>query len=445
MASTHETIFAVATPPGKSAIAVIRISGPKASMMATCFHVNVPKSGTFSVVKLRDDQQRIIDQVVLLFMAGPASSTGEDVLEMHCHGSKAVIDQILGVLGRQEDARPAEPGEFTHRAFHNNKMDLSGAEGLADLIDAETEFQVRQAWNQMDGALSQPVMQWRKALIDISAQLEALIDFSDENLPSAVEQKLRGETADLIKTLDGYLDDGHFGEMVRDGVNVALVGPVNAGKSTLLNTLSGRDAAIVSDEAGTTRDVISIRMDLGGIPANIMDTAGIRDHAGAIESEGIRRAVDAAKNAQISILVIDGSRPGWSDDLVTMAKLTPGETLTLINKADIGIKGTLPEGAMAVSLETGQGVDEMIARLIALLVPQNNMARTPLITRARHRVAMETAASSLKSALSHDFDTDPELAAEDYRRAATALGRITGIIDVEELLGSIFSSFCIGK
>lgn len=445
MASPDETIFALATPPGKSAIAVVRISGPAATSLPGCFYVTAPAAGSFNVVKLRDKQGGVIDQVVMLLMQGPASSTGEDVLEIHCHGSRAVTGRILDVLAQQNTVRPAEPGEFTHRAFHNNKMDLSGAEGLADLIDAETDFQLRQAWNQMDGALRGPVMEWRDTLIAISAQLEALIDFSDESLPHSVEQTLRADTMKLLNTLNSHMDDGHFGEMVRDGVNVALLGPVNAGKSTLLNWLAGRDAAIVSEEAGTTRDIISIRMDLGGVPANIMDTAGIRADAGAVELEGIRRALEVAKQAQISIIVLDGSKPGWGDELTSLSNVATGQIITLINKVDLGVRGALPDGALAVSLATGQGVDDVLDRLIELLVPQNSAARTPLITRARHRVAMETAAAALGLALTHDFDSDPELAAEDYRQAAVALGRITGIIDVEELLGSIFSSFCIGK
>lgn len=445
MALSKDTIFALATPPGKSAIAVIRISGPNAQTVPAVFFTECPAAGAFTVAELRDDEANIIDQVLLLFMANPVSSTGEDVLEIQCHGSRAVTARILDLLARQPDMRPAEPGEFTHRAFHNGKMDLSGAEGLADLIDAETDVQLTQAWNQMDGALRQPVLVWRDALITVSAQLEALIDFSDESLPESVENHLRMETEQLLATLEHHLDDGYFGEIVRDGVTIALVGPVNAGKSTLLNKLAGREAAIVSDEAGTTRDIVSIRLDLGGVPATIMDTAGIRNHAGNIEAEGIRRAKQAAKQAQISIIVLDGSHDGWRDEMTSVLDLVAGDTVILVNKSDLGGAGNVPDGAIIASLSTGDGVDQLIEALIKLVIPANIASRTPLITRARHRVAMENAALALKAALAHDFDSDPELAAEEFRQAATALGRITGAIDVEELLGSIFSSFCIGK
>ena len=445
MSASTDTIFALATPPGKSAIAVIRISGVLASGVSGKFGVKTPDVGSIAVVKLRDDKGAIIDQVVSLFMAGPRSSTGEDVLELHCHGSRAVITRILTYLSRQNGLRPAEPGEFTHRAFHNDKMDLSGAEGLADLIDAETEFQLTQAWNQMDGALRQPVLAWRSSLIKISGQLEALIDFSDENLPASVEYNLREETEALLEVLHHHLDDGHFGELIREGVTVALVGPVNAGKSTLLNRLAGRDAAIVSDEAGTTRDVVSVKLNLGGIPVTIMDTAGIRDDVGKVEAEGIRRAIEAAQQAQISIVVVDGSIPDWADRLGPIKEVVSGKAIILLNKSDQGTVGKIPADAMPVSLATGEGVDEAVARLTDLLIPENIAGRSPLITRARHRTAMETAANALESALQQDFNAVPEIAAEDFRRAAMALGRITGIIDVEELLGSIFSSFCIGK
>ena len=447
MAVDGDTIFALATPPGKSAIAVIRISGPQASGAPAVFGADCPDAGRFSVARLCDDAGRMIDQVVILFMAGPRSSTGEDVTEIHCHGSRAVTLKLLDMLAKANGFRPAEPGEFTHRAFHHDKMDLSGAEGLADLIDAETDIQLSQAWNQMDGALRRPVMAWRTALISISGQLEALIDFADESLPPSIEAKLRGETEQLIETLSGHLDDGRYGEIVRGGVSVALVGPVNAGKSTLLNRLAGRDAAIVSHEAGTTRDIVSVRLDIGGIPANIMDTAGIRSGVGSVEEEGIRRAIEAARSAHITVLVMDGSIKDWQEIAQTLSAHIGGESILLVNKADLGIVGAVPDGAIEISLKSGDdsAVDILIERLISLMAPANKAAQTPLITRARHRAAIDVAAAGLRQALSHNFHDRPELAAEDFRQAAVALGRITGEIDVEELLGSIFSSFCIGK
>ena len=296
--NANDTIYAVATPPGRSAIAIIRISGRNAANTPALFSVPCPAAGQFNVSRLIQ-AGKVLDQVILLFMKGPDSSTGEDVCEIHCHGSRAVIDGIMAQLERASGLRLADPGEFTRRSFLNGKMDLSGVEGLADLIDAQTPAQLHQAWAQIDGALAAPVLAWRTELIEIAARLEALIDFSDEDLPTVIEQTLRYRTKALINALSKNLADGRVGELVRDGVVVALVGPANAGKSTVLNRLAGRSAAIVSNEAGTTRDIIQIELDLHGVPTTILDTAGIRKTSGAVEREGIKRSVTAAANADL--------------------------------------------------------------------------------------------------------------------------------------------------
>ena len=443
----YKTIFAIATPPGRSAIAVIRISGPLAGDAPALFGAACPQAGQFLVARLVLDQ-RVIDQVMLLFMKAPHSSTGEDVCEIHCHGSRVVIDVLLACLGAEEGFAMAQPGEFTRRSFMNGKMDLSGVEGLADLIEAETATQLHQAWAQIDGALRAPVMTLRGELVGIAAQLEALIDFADEDLPASVESALRTSTGDLQSALASHLDDGGAGELVRDGVTIALIGPVNAGKSTILNALAGRSAAIVSDEAGTTRDIIQIRLDLGGVPATILDTAGIRDKSGKIEAEGIRRSVEAARFANLVLVIMDGSDPAWPAARDKIDQLTSQPKCYILNKADQGLSASNAADSgemMSISAKDPGDIETLIERLTELLVPLNHADASVIITRQRHRNALQEAHDALGRALGHDFQHMPEMAAEDFRVAAVALGRITGEIDVEELLGSIFSAFCIGK
>ena len=443
----YKTIFAIATPPGLSAIAVIRISGPLASDAPALFGAVCPLAGQFSVARLVLDQ-RVIDQVILLFMKAPFSSTGEDVCEIHCHGSRAVIDSLLSRFSVEDGFSMAQPGEFTRRSFMNGKMDLSGVEGLADLIEAETLTQLHQAWAQIDGALCAPVMAWRGELIEIAAQLEALIDFADEDLPASIESALRTSTGNLQSTLARHLDDRGAGELVRDGVTIALIGPVNAGKSTILNGLAGRSAAIVSNEAGTTRDIIQVRLDLNGVPAKILDTAGIRDESGKIEAEGIRRSVEAAGFANLVLVILDGSDPAWPAARDKIDQLTTQPKFYILNKADRGVSamnGAESSQMMSISAKAPADIEKLIEKLAKLLLPLNHADASVIITRQRHRHAMQEAYKALGRALDHDFQCAPEMAAEDFRVAAVALGRITGEIDVEELLGSIFSAFCIGK
>ncbi|MGC6454199.1 MAG: tRNA uridine-5-carboxymethylaminomethyl(34) synthesis GTPase MnmE [Candidatus Puniceispirillaceae bacterium] len=443
-----ETIFAQATPAGRAAIAVIRISGPRAHDAPMLFGVRCPHAGRFGVAMLRDDHGRPLDQALILAMAGPRSSTGEDVVEIHAHGSMAVTSAILRMLEAADGFRPAQAGEFTHRMFANGKIDLLGSEALADLIDAETDLQRQQAWRQMDGALFHPVTSWREEMIRLGGQLEALIDFADEELPPEVEGRLREDTAALITAMQAILDDGGVGEAIRDGVTVSLLGPVNAGKSTLLNRLAGREAAIVSDKAGTTRDVVSVRLDLDGIPVTLLDTAGVRRTEDDIEAEGVRRALDAAKTADGAMLVLDASDPGWKAELESLRSLAGPRVCVVLNKSDLvdaaSVGRQAGKDAVLVSLARDGEMDAVLDALRGIVVPANR-AEGSIITRSRHRAALRDAVVSLQAVLGHSFGTAPEIAAEDYRRAADSLGRITGAIDAEDLLGSIFSSFCIGK
>ena len=442
--TSFDTIFAVATPPGRSAIAVIRISGPKAITSPELFAANCPAAGQFCFSRLWDGNQ-VIDEVMILFMAAPKSSTGEDVCEIHCHGSTAVIYLILDILTKAVGFRLADAGEFTRRAFLNGKMDLLAVEGLADVIEAETPNQLYQAWSQIDGALRGPVSKWRADLISVAAQLEALIDFADEDLPDHVETNLRQHTSALIKNISDILDDDRAGELIRDGVVVALVGSVNAGKSTILNGLAGRAAAIVSDEAGTTRDIVSVRLNLNGVPTSVLDTAGLRDEAGTIEVEGIRRSIEAARHANIVVLVVDASSRHWQQDVTHISERMDRVDLLVLNKIDLCGPAAVPADAMLISAQDCRDIKKLMTRLAAMIIPHNKAQNNAIITRFRHRQSLLDAHDALCAGLRHDFQKAPELAAEDFRQAATAFGRITGDVDVEELLGQIFSSFCIGK
>ena len=458
MRDDSDTIFAQATPPGRAGIAVIRISGCRAFAAPGLFGCELPLPGRFGVTKLIDGDGGKLDEALILAMKGPKSSTGEDIVEIHAHGSLAVTAAIMRRLGEAEGFRPAAPGEFTHRMFANGKIDLLGAEALADLIDAETDRQRLQAWRQRDGVLHRPVDDWREALVRLAAQLEAVIDFADEELPADITTRIHADTKALADAMAMVLDDDHEGERVRAGVTVSLVGPVNAGKSTLLNRLAGRNVAIVSSQAGTTRDIVSVRIDLDGVPVTLLDTAGLRDTDDIIEAEGVRRARNAAREADAALLVIDSSSPGWRDELAQLQDLAGPSQAVLLTKRDRLNVDAIPgvtreltaiaDTARLISLESdtdGGGLEQVLDLLRGLVVPVNRPETQTIITRARHRHALVRAMEALRAVDALDLGSVPELAAEEYRRAADSLGRLTGQVDVEELLDSIFSSFCIGK
>ena len=380
-----------------------------------------------------------LDDGLILWFPAPRSATGEDVAELHLHGSRAVLAAVMQALARL-GLRLAEPGEFTRRAFLNGKLDLLQAEAIADLAAAETDAQRRQAMRQLGGELGEVYRGWRDRLTRILAHLEAAIDFPDEDLPPEIEDRILSETEALVAEIERHLADGHRGERLRDGIDVAIVGPPNAGKSSLLNRIARRDVAITSPVPGTTRDVIEVAIDLGGYPVVLADTAGLRDSADAIEQEGKRRAVQRAEHAEIRLFVFDIAHPA---DAAGASAWPGADTILVANKIDLvpAADADLSPPALPVSALTGEGIDRLLT-VLGERVAQTYRIEAPVLTRARHRQALEEAAASLRRSFSAAL---PELRAEDLRLALRSLGRITGAVDVEDLLDVIFRDFCIGK
>jgi len=442
-----ETIYALSTARGRAAIAVIRVSGPRAGAALAALGVAAGlQPRVAKLVRLRHPASgEAIDDALALWFPAPRSETGEDVAELHVHGGRAVIAGVLAALGKVSGLRPAEAGEFTKRAFLNGKIDLTGAEGLGDLVEAETEAQRRQALRQMEGGLAALYDDWRQHLIRALAHLEAEIDFADEDLPAGVERAAIVEITALSVQIAAHLDDGRRGEVLRDGFSAAILGAPNVGKSSLMNTLTRRETAIVSAIAGTTRDIVEAHLDLGGYPILLADTAGLREideteGRDPIEREGIQRARHRAENADLRILVFD-ARTGLDSATATLAG---PDAILVANKIDLveGAMPSLPLGALAVSANRGDGIAALRDRIGAEAEMRMAAGPAPVITRARHRAALEECAECLKRAL---YVSSPELRAEDIRLAARALGRITGRVDVEDLLDVIFREFCIGK
>jgi tRNA modification GTPase len=440
-----ETIFAPASGSGRAGIAVIRVSGPQAcAALSRLTGRKKPTARRATRVRVfaRDGEQ--IDEGLALWFPAPASFTGEDVAELHVHGGRAVIGGVLEALACCEGLRPAEPGEFTRRAFEHAKLDLTAAEALADLVNAETLEQRRQALRQLQGELGAVYDSWRDRLIRAVAHLEATIDFSDEDLPGNIEEKIRGQIVTLSEEIERHLEDGHRGERLRDGIHLVIVGPPNAGKSSLLNVIARREAAIVSGQPGTTRDVVEVALDLGGYPVVIADTAGLRDATEEVEKEGVRRARMRARDADITLAVFDGAVWPAVDELTTALLNRKG--IAVVNKSDLGRArppveiGGFP--ALAVSARSGEGIDAMIAAIEESVAARFHLHGSPPLTQVRHRTALEECRRSLLRASAAER---AELVAEDLRLAARALGRITGRVDVEEILDVIFRDFCIGK
>lgn len=446
---TRSTIFALSSGQGKAGVAVVRMSGPGSKRALEQLAGRVPPARQASVRTLRDPLSGAqIDQGLVLWFAGPQSFTGEDCAELHVHGGRGVVAALLAALGRLDGFRLAEPGEFTRRAFENGKLDLTQAEGLADLIDADTEAQRSQALRQMRGALRTAAEEWRQSLVRAMALTEAAIDFSDEgDVSSGALRDARGVVQDLLGKIERALADGRRGEILRDGFTVAILGPPNAGKSSLINALGRREIAIVSDEPGTTRDVVEVRLDLGGIPVLFMDTAGLREAPGKVEREGIRRALERAEHADLVLWVIDATAP-----LIQLPGEIVGRTaevIRVLNKVDAGpdILGI----DFALSAANGAGVAELLDAIGARAAGVAGGAEDVLVTQARHRALLEDVRAACQAFLGTAEGGERveveavELRAEDLRRAAHALGRLTGRVDVEDVLGAIFGRFCIGK
>ena len=424
-----KTIFALSSARGKAGVAVVRLSGQSAGeiLRNMAGELPMPRRAALRVLRHSGD---VLDQALVIWIPGPDSFTGEDVAELHLHGSIATVSAVLAVLGSMPDCVIAEPGEFTRRALENERLDLAQVEGLSDLVEAETEAQRRQAFRVFSGALGQKASNWRTDLIRAAALLEATIDFADEDVPvdvtpevlalmTRVQTDLRAETAGVA-----------IAERIRDGFEVAIVGPPNVGKSTLLNALAGRDAAITSDVAGTTRDVIEVRMSLRGLPVTVLDTAGLRVSEDAVESIGIERAIARAEQADLRVILLD------------RAEATP---VIVPVKGDIIVVAKADLTGGDISALTGEGLDDLVETLAATLEKQASGAGVAI--RERHRISMRRAIEALDTA-QDQLETAPELAeliAEELRNAIRALDSLVGHVDIEHILDDIFSSFCIGK
>lgn len=452
--SFSDTVFALATPPGRSALAVIRVTGPEALSVPAVFDAAPVKPRQAHRRWLKDGDGALIDDVMLIGFEGPASSTGEDVLEIHCHGSLAVVEDILNRLAEIPGCRPAEAGEFTRRSLDNGKTDITAAEGLVDLIDAETSLQRRQATAQMAGSLRRPVESWRKEIITCLSLLEASIDFADEELPETLEAEIKKRIQALQDDMKTGLAASRRGEMIRSGLSVVLAGPVNAGKSSTLNALARRPAAIVSSQPGTTRDSVEVSLDIAGVPVLLTDTAGWRDTDDSIEAEGISRAKQSAQDADLLMIVVDGSKAGWSEDVLNLAGWGSAETIILINKQDRGLvyeqerlvaEGFSEANLISISAQTHTGLDALEHWLETFIACVNTTSASVTLTRVRHKTALSEAVRHLESSLRLSVAEQTELVAEEFRSASVALSRILGQIDIEDVLDQIFSSFCIGK
>ncbi|MBI1206139.1 MAG: tRNA uridine-5-carboxymethylaminomethyl(34) synthesis GTPase MnmE [Azospirillum sp.] len=437
-----ETIFAPASGAGRAAVTVIRLSGPQAGACLDALTRGPrPMPRRASLRRLfRIGSDELIDRALVLWFPGPASQTGEDLVEFQVHGGRAVIAALVDTLATIPGVRLAEPGEFTRRAFDHGKIDLTEAEAVVDLVEAETAAQRRQALVQMDGALGRLTERWRHALVACLAHLEAVIDFADEDLPEDLDDRTRARLTPLAAEIAAHLADGRRGERLRSGVSVAIIGPPNVGKSSLLNLIARRDLAIVSARAGTTRDVIEAHLDLGGCPVVLADTAGLRDADDDIEDEGIRRARARAASADLTLAVCDAQL--WPLIDPALAACLDQRSLIVVNKCDLAPLAASGSAVYPISVATGSGIDALLDELGARVKDSLGDTGAPVVTRARHRAALEDCLAAVARA---QAGGPAELVAEDLRLAARALGRITGKVDVEELLEVIFKDFCIGK
>ncbi|MCH6577883.1 MAG: tRNA uridine-5-carboxymethylaminomethyl(34) synthesis GTPase MnmE [Alphaproteobacteria bacterium] len=446
----EETIFALASAAGRAGVAVFRVSGPGAARaFVDLTRRALPPARRAVRVRLCSPATgEVLDDGLGLWFPAPKSFTGEDVAELHLHGGRAVEAAVTDALRGLEGLRLAEPGEFTRRAFENGKFELTAAEGLADLVNAETEAQRRQARRQLEGELGAIYEGWRARLIEALAHYEAVIDFTDEELPADLSQRVKHKMLGLEEEISQHLDDNRRGERLRDGIYIAIIGAPNVGKSSLLNALARRDAAIVAETAGTTRDVVEVHLDLGGFPVIVADTAGLREAADGVEREGIRRAEARAAEADIRLALFDITL--WPELDAKTLGLVGDDTVPILNKADLLGPGQGPGAKERVggrpvviaSAKTGAGMAELLKCVESMVSHRIDLAGSPALTRARHRDALEQSVDALTRFAGA---SEEALAAEDLRLAARALGRITGRVEVDDILDVIFRDFCIGK
>ena len=442
------TIYALSSGPGVSGIAIIRLSGPKVEKIVKLLtNGQLPKPRQATVKKFNKiSNSELIDEGILIWFPSPESYTGEDMAEIHVHGSIAVVRSILDQLSKIENCRLAEPGEFTKIAFQNEKINLLKAESISDLISAETEIQRQQAIQIMSGRSSEKFNSLRENLLKILSNVEAKIDFPEEDLPADIIKNIKIKSEKIRKEIEKILDDQKVGERIREGFKIAIIGPANAGKSSLLNHLSNRDVAIVSEIAGTTRDVIEAHLNLDGYPVVISDTAGIRESHDEIEKKGIKLALKRAEDADLNIIVIEPKSvdfTGFLNDLVSE------KSIIVINKIDLGYKDINQHiekfNPIFLSIKNETNLDELINRIKDKLKNKFVSSNETLITRERHRQSLEACVQNLKNFEEKNSQEDFDKAAEDLRLATRHLGMIVGKVDVEEILGSIFNDFCIGK
>ena len=456
MLTTSDTIFALSSGRPPAAIAVVRVSGPHAADALMELAGKIPQPRQAMLARLRDAAGEAIDDALVLWFPGPHSETGEDTAEFQLHGGRAVVAAVLAALGKVPGLRPAEAGEFTRRAFLNGKLDLTRVEGLADLIGAETEAQRRQALRQLTGLLGDHAERWRAQLIEALALVEALIDFPDEGVSEDVLAPALDMTAQLEREIRGLLADQGRGERLRDGLTVAIAGPVNVGKSSVMNKLARRSAAIVSPFAGTTRDVIEVHLDLDGYPVTVLDTAGLRESGDPVEQEGMRRARDRAAEADLILWIVDATDPAAATPPPVFSKHDAPPVWTVVNKTDLvdrvappdrplGPSQSMADAPLRVSALTGAGFEVLVGDLANYAAQSFGRGESSLITRERHRALLTSCAESLDRALVQGRSGREDLISEELRLAAWALGRLTGRVDVEDVLDVIFRDFCIGK
>ena len=442
------TIYALSSGPGLSGIAVIRVSGTQSrEIISSLTDQPFPKERLATLKKIKNNStNELIDEGIVLWLPGPKTYTGEDMVEFHVHGSKAVINEMQNVISKFKDCRLAEPGEFTKKAFHNGKINLLKAESIGDLIASETELQRKQALRIMTGESSKKFEKWRNELIEILGNVEAKIDFPEEDISDDIYKQIKTKIEKIKNEIKKVLDDNKTGEIIREGFKISIIGPPNVGKSSLLNYLSKRQVAIVSEKAGTTRDVIEVYLNLDGIPVIISDTAGIRETADDIENKGVNLAINRAQEADLNIVLLDYKNldfKGFLDEKIE------DKSLIVINKSDLKITdiNSLDNryNSISISIKNETNIDKLIEIIKKKLKTKIISTENILITRSRHRQHLEECFKHLQNFLEKKDLDEFDKAAEDLRLSIRHLGSIVGRVDVEEILGSIFDNFCIGK